>query len=128
MTAGFSISNKTKSTLPRVPFALIKKSTLGEKYELSLVFIGDKRSKKLNIIYRKKTYIPNILSFSYSKNNGEIFINLNKVKKETKKFGRNFENLTAFLFIHGLMHLKGMNHSSKMEEAEKKLRQKFNLN
>jgi probable rRNA maturation factor len=123
----FSITNNTKSTLPRVPFADIKRGVLGEKYCLSLVFIGEKKSKELNNSYREKNKPTNILSFPYSKDNGEIFINLIKVKKEIKKFDRNFENLVAFLFIHGCFHLKGMRHGSTMEKAEEKLRKKFGI-
>lgn len=123
----FTITNKTKSTLPRVPFASIKKEALGEKYSLSLVFIGKKKSTNLNYSYREKNKPTNILSFPLDKNTGEIFITLDLTKKEAKKFDRTHDNFVAFLFIHGLMHLKGMEHGSRMEEAEKKLRKKFNI-
>jgi len=63
----------------------IKESILGKKYELSLVFIGDKLSKKLNKNYRQKDYGANILSFPLDKNSGEIFINIPNSKKECKK-------------------------------------------
>lgn len=123
----FSIINKTKSTLPRVSFVKIKNDVLGEKYSLSLVFIGNAKSQELNRIYRKKDKPTNILSFPLNKTNGEIFINLSLAKKEASSFERKFDNFIAFLFIHGLLHLKGMEHSSRMEEAEKKLRKKFNI-
>ncbi len=123
----FTITNKTKSTLPRVPFASIKKEALGEKYSLSLVFIGKKKSTNLNYSYREKNKPTNILSFPLDKNAGEIFITLDLTKKEAKNFSRTHDNFVAFLFIHGLMHLKGMEHGSRMEEAEKKLRKKFNI-
>lgn len=123
----FAITNKTKSTLPRVPFANIKKEAVGEKYSLSLVFIGKRKSATLNYSYRNKNKPTNILSFPLDKKNGEIFITLDVTKKEAKKFDRTHDNFIAFLFIHGLMHLKGMEHGSRMEEAEKKLRKKFNI-
>lgn len=122
-----SITNTTKSTLPSVPFARIKDAALGKDYCLSLVFIGERRSKKLNFSYREKNKSTNILSFSLDKKNGEIFITPAVAKRQTKKFGRNFGNLIAFLFIHGLMHLKGMEHGSTMEKAEEKIRRKFKI-
>ena len=123
----FTITNTTKNTLPRVSFDDIKDKTLGKKYSLSLVFVGDKKSRKLNKTYRGKDKPTNILSFNYDKSEGEIFINLRKAKSEAKLFDRKFDNFIAFLFIHGLLHLKGMEHSSTMEKAEEKLRKQFRV-
>ena len=123
----FSITNTTKSTLPRVPFATIKEKVLGKKYDLSLVFIGDKKSQTLNNIYREKNKPTNCLSFSYDTNSGEIFLNLNKAKKEAKDFDKTFTDFVVFLFIHSLLHLKGMEHSSTMEEAENKFLKIFGI-
>lgn len=123
----FSITNKTKSTLPSVPFGKIKDSALGKDYNLSLVFIGERRSRKLNCGYREKDKSTNVLSFTLDKKTGEIFITPAVVKRQTKKFERNFQNLVTFLFIHGLMHLKGMDHGSTMERAEQKLRKQFGI-
>ncbi|MFZ2522484.1 MAG: rRNA maturation RNase YbeY [Minisyncoccia bacterium] len=122
-----SITNTTKSTLPRVPFVKIKNFVLGEKYDLSLVFVGKERSRKLNLKYRGKNKETNVLSFPLSKKEGEIFINLKLADKQKKTFGRNLNDFVTFLFIHGIMHLKGMQHSSKMEKAEEKIRRKFRI-
>ena len=131
MSGKFTITNTTKSTEHQnwrsVPFDRIKNVCLGKNYNLSLVFIAEKRSRVLNKSYRGKNKPTNILSFPLDKNNGEIFITLSVVKKEAKKFVRKFDNFLAFLFIHGLMHLKGMKHGSTMDRAEKKLRKRFGI-
>src|SRR5262245_22849085 len=114
----FTMTNKTKSTLPRVPFAKIKNAALGAGYSLSLVFVGENDSRKLNHAYRGKNKPTNILSFSLDKKQGEIFISIPVAKREAKSFGRTFSNFIAFLFIHGLMHLKGHDHGDTMERAE----------
>lgn len=121
------IRNTTKTTLPRVPFCDIKKTILGKEYVLSLVFVGDTRSRALNKTYRNKDKPTNILSFPLSDTSGEIFINLNLCKKEASKFERSFDNFIAFLFIHGLFHLKGYDHGSTMERKEKNIRTTFNI-
>src|ERR1035437_8510331 len=126
MDENFTITNTTKSTLPRVPFAKIKEVMLGRKYELSLVFVGDKKSQTLNNSYRGKNEPTNCLSFSLSKNSGEIFLNLAKAQKEAPNFGPKFDNFVAFLFIHSCLHLKGMEHGDKIERAEEKIMEKFN--
>jgi len=121
------IKNTTKGKLPRLPFADIKNSVLGKQYNLSLVFIGDKLSQKINNQYRKKNKPTNILSFPLSEDEGEIFINFKLAEKQAKKYERKFSDYIGFLLIHGLMHLKGLQHSSKMEEQERLIRKKFNL-
>ena len=123
----FTITNKTKSTLPSVPFVNIKNTVLGKDYSLSLVFIGKKKSLELNFSYRGKNNPTNILSFSLNKNTGEIFITPALAKKEAKAFGRQTDNFIAFLFIHGLLHLKGMEHGSRMERVEAKLCKQFRV-
>ena len=112
----FTITNKTKSTLPRVPFLKMKDVALGKNYSLSMVFVGKQTSHKLNLAYRHKNKPTNILSFGLDKKTGEIFITPSIAKKEV-----------ASLFIHGLMHLKGMEHGSTMEKAETKLRKQFRV-
>ena len=123
----FNIKNFTKGTIPNVPFLDLKREALGKNYELSLVFIGSTRSKRLNTIYRKKTKATNILSFPISKKSGEIFIDTNVAKQQAKKFNRTYRNFVGYLFIHGLFHLKGMEHGLRMESAEKKLQDKYKI-
>lgn len=94
---------------------------MGRDFELSLVFIDNIFSRRLNNTYRGKNKSANILSFPLSERSGEIFIDLVTAKKETKKFKMSFQELVTFLFIHGILHLKGMRHGDTMERAEKKL-------
>lgn len=105
----------------------IKKSILGDKYNLSLVFTTSSKMKKLNKAFRGKDTTTDILSFPISKTEGEIFISLKESAKEAKKFDREKNNFIYFLFIHGAMHLKGFVHGSKMEKEEKKQREKFSI-
>ena len=100
---------------------------LGKDYELSLVFIGATESRKLNNKWRQKDKPTNVLSFPLSETAGEIFITPSKAKKEAPSFDRKYDNFTAFLFIHGLAHLKGLDHGDEMEAIEAKARKKFNI-
>lgn len=120
----FSISNKTKSKPPSLLFLRIKNDILGEKYELSLVFIGSTKSRTLNKKYRKKDYPANILTFPLSKKEGEVFICPKTAKCDAKKFDMKENDFITYLFIHGLLHLKGFKHGVKMEKEEEKLKKK----
>ena len=100
---------------------------LGQDYDLSLVFIANKFSRKLNHNHRKIDKPTDILSFPLDKKSGEIFINIPYSIKKCKAFDRTFNNYIKFIFIHGLFHLKGFEHSSRMESEEHKIRIKFNV-
>ncbi len=122
-----SITRETTGKLPRLPFLHIKNEILGKDYELSLVFIGRTKAIQMHKDWKSKNDPVNILSFPLSKNEGEIFISLEKARSECKNFDRNYENYLAFLFIHGCVHLKGYTHGNEMESLEKKYRTKFGV-
>ena len=110
-----------------MPFVEIKNEILGKKYELSIVFCGNALSQKLNRIYRGKNKPTNVLSFSLEKASGEIIIDLKKAKTESALFGEKFQNFIGYLFIHGLLHLKGLSHGRTMEAKEQKIRKMFDI-
>jgi probable rRNA maturation factor len=108
-------------------YLTIKNKILGKSYVLSLVFASPRLSKKLNYKYRQKDEPADILSFALGKKEGEIFIAPSKAKQEAKKFKRTAENFLFYLYIHGLCHLKGMRHGSRMDSEEKKYHRFFNI-
>ncbi len=121
------ITNETKGKLPRLPFVKIKNAVLGKNYELSLVYIGNKASQRLNKTYRGKNTPTNVLAFPLDKTEGEIFIDLKKSRADAPLFERPYSNFLGFLFIHALLHLKGFNHGSKMERKEATIMKRFDL-
>ncbi|MGM0482443.1 MAG: rRNA maturation RNase YbeY [Patescibacteria group bacterium] len=120
-----TIVKKSRLEHPRLSFEQIKKGVLGRDYSLSLVFIGDKASKKLNEKYRKTPRPASVLSFPLSSNEGEIFINLRKARDEANRFDMSFKEFVTYLFIHGMLHLKGMKHGCTMEKEERRLLRNF---
>jgi probable rRNA maturation factor len=121
------IKKTIRDSLPDLPFKRIADEILGAKYELSLVVCGDKLAQRMNAEYRKKTYKPNVLSFPYSKNDGEIFLNKRKCEREARQFGVSVKQRAALLFVHGCFHLAGHDHGSTMERLERKTLSKFRI-
>ncbi len=122
----FTILNKTKGKLPRLPFVSVKNKILGEKYELSLTFLESKEQKRINRTYRGIDETTNILSFVLTKNSGEITFDPIKIKKDAILFNMTCNQFFIFLLIHGCLHLKGFKHGSKMELQEDKYFKIFN--
>lgn len=118
------------STVKKYPshdYQAMKDGILGKRYQLSLVFIGTKRAAQLNEQYRKKTYSPNVLSFPLDERTGEIFICPLVAKTQAAKYHLSVSGYVAFLFIHGLLHLKGHDHSDTMDTQEQKYLKLFNI-
>jgi probable rRNA maturation factor len=101
-------------------FSIMKNDILGKKYSLSIAYVDEKTSKKINKKYRNKNKPTNILSFPLQKNMGEIVLCPKIIKKEAKNFNKTFSQFLGFLVIHGMLHLKGYKHGSKMEKMEEK--------
>ena len=125
----FSILNKTRSNPPydELLFRDIKNHVLGKKYDLSLVWVGHTLSRRLNRELRGKDNPTNILSFPLTKESGEIFIDSKRSADEAHLFDKTHEQFLKQLFIHGLYHLKGMDHGEEMDKAEEKTQKKFGL-
>ncbi|HEY9586117.1 MAG TPA: rRNA maturation RNase YbeY [Candidatus Paceibacterota bacterium] len=106
-------------------FDRIAQDLLPKDYELSVVFVADKFSQNLNKKYRGYNHPAGILSFALSKNMGEIFLNPSRIKKDAKKFGMSEKQALLCMFIHGILHLKGMRHGARMESKERSLLKKY---
>ena len=88
-----------------------------EKIDLSIVFVGQERMKKLNQKYRRKNKLTDVLAFGEGLN--EIVICPQEVKKNAKRFNSVFKKELARVLIHGILHLLGYNHEKGGKEAEK---------
>ena len=109
----------------RIPYEAIARSVLGKKYELSLVLCGDDLARRMNRLYRKKTYRPNVLSFPLSKEEGEIFLNARAAAREARRYGVPLRDRLALLFVHGCFHVKGLRHGRIMEQQEQRVLRVF---
>ena len=84
-----------------------------ENVELSIIFVGRNKAKKLNVEYRKKDYIPQVLGFPMSKEIdedekirlGDIVICTQKLKYEVKFQKSNLENVLYDWLVHGVENL-----------------------
>ncbi len=113
----FSITNRTRTKIPPVPFQRIKEAVLGKRHEISLVFVAAAESRSITKQTKHKDKVSNVLAFPLSTHVGEIII---------CPSGKG-EYTIGYLFIHGLLHIKGHEHSDTMDDAEERLLKRFNL-
>ena len=122
---GISTINTTRRKLPRWPLDAIAQKLLGSRYELSVAFVGETRARDANRKTRGKTYAPNVLALPLEKAAGEIILCPSVIKRQAPKFEMSYRTFMAYLFIHGLLHLKGMDHGATMERKEREALEAF---
>lgn len=84
-----------------------------ENVELSIIFVGRNKAKRLNIEYRKKDYIPQVLGFPMSKKIdddgfirlGDIVICTQKLKYEVKFQKSTLKKILYDWLVHGVENL-----------------------
>lgn len=118
------LTNTTRSKY-RVPFGPIKDDILGPGYHLSLSLVGETRARAVNMRSRRKDYVPNVLSFPLNKNTGEIYLTPAVSKREARAFEHTEREHLIFLYVHGLLHLKGYDHGREMEKLEERYLAKY---
>jgi rRNA maturation RNase YbeY len=80
--------------------------------EISYIFCNDEYLLEKNIKYLKHNTLTDIISFDYSVGkiiSGDIFISIERVKENAKKFQVDFINELHRVIIHGILHYCGYN-------------------
>ena len=104
-----------------------------QKKKLSVALVSPKKALELNKKYRRKDKVANVLSFPVGNDKipmgvegyfGEVILCPSQIKKDAQKYGMIFEQALAWMFIHGILHLLGYNHTKgrdlkRMEQKER---------
>ena len=106
---------------------------------INIKIVNNEEMINLNKQFRKKESTTNVLSFtnqdiskSITGNLGDIAINYDFIKKESKEQGKTFDDHIIHMLIHGIYHILGFDHendkmASIMEEKEITLLNKLNI-
>lgn len=80
--------------------------------DVNVIFVSEVQIKKLNKEWRGKDVVTDVLSFNINEADllGELYISLDYIKKNYKKFEDNFETEFIRLLVHGTLHLLGYDH------------------
>ncbi len=91
--------------------------------------------KELNLRFKKLKKTTNVLSFQIDQADpedgkfviGEVIISVDTAEREAAQAGMNVRERLTELFIHGLVHLSGYDHTINKKEAVKMRRKEKEL-
>ena len=106
---------------------------------INIRIVNDKEMVDLNKQFRRKNSSTNVLSFinhdiskSMTGDLGDIAINYDFIKRESKEQGKTFDDHIIHMLIHGIYHILGLDHENDemakaMEQKEVDLLNKLNI-
>ena len=100
---------------------------LGPSYELLVSRVAPDRMRRLNSQYRGVDAPTNVLSFGLTSERGELLLCPEILRDEARAFGIDERDYEAYLVIHGLLHLKGYEHTDEMDERERGCLSRFRI-
>lgn len=99
----------------------IKSITANEKHkvgDINYVFCTDDELLEINIKHLSHNTYTDIITFDYTDNktiNSDIFISIDRVTENAKKFHVDFDTELLRVMIHGVLHLCGYKDKSKAD-------------
>ena len=95
--------------------------------ECNIIFVDDSYIRMLNSTYRHIDRVTDVITFALEDdktcilpNNyrvlGDIYISIDKAKKQAIEYQHSLEREVCFLAVHGFYHLLGYDHATEEEE------------
>ena len=113
----FKVTEKKKIRL------LVKEICKKERISLSVlnnIFCTDKYLLKINQNHQNQNYLTDIKTFDFSESNntaeGDLYISVERVEDNAKKYKVLFSKELIRVVIHGLLHLIGYKDGSEKEK------------
>lgn len=103
---------------------LLIKSELKITGDITIIFCSDKYLLDVNVKYLKHNYFTDIITFNYVEGkiiSGDLFISVERVIENAKKFKTSWIKELYRVIFHGLLHLTGYN--DKTAEESKVIRE-----
>ena len=128
-------ASEVRSLIGRVRRALPKESSIRSpksKVELSVLFCGDARMRRLNRDFRRQDKTTDVLAFPAAEGAllGDIVVSVPYAAREARRRGEPRAREIERLLVHGYLHLLGFDHETdagEMEALEAALRRRLGL-
>ncbi|MBW6483377.1 MAG: rRNA maturation RNase YbeY [Vicingaceae bacterium] len=111
----------------------IEKTIIQEKGilgDLNFIFCTDNYLHKINLEYLHHDTFTDIITFDYTQGkriSGDIFISIERVRENAKKFNQTIDNELNRVLIHGVLHLMGYKDKTPKEKETMRAKEDFYL-
>ena len=141
MSPAFSLSVQFASEAGGLPRrAQIRRwvaAALEHAAEITVRIVDAEEAQALNADYRRKDYVPNVLTFEYGEISpgvlgGDVVICAPVVEREAREQGKPLKEHYAHMTVHGVLHLQGYDHvdphdADIMEAREAVILKRFHI-
>lgn len=141
MSAEFSLAVQFASDADNLPSrAQVRRwvaAALEHAAEITVRIVDAEEAQALNQDYRKKGYVPNVLTFEYGEVSpgvlgGDVVICAPVVEREAREQGKPLKDHYAHMTVHGVLHLQGYDHidpadADIMESREAVILRRFRI-
>ncbi len=93
---------------------------------VSVVYTNDARIREINRKHLKHDYVTDLITFELEPHPGleaEIYINLDRARRQARLYRQTFNEETKRLLIHGMLHLLGYDDDTKARRASMRRRE-----
>ena len=99
---------------------------------INLIFCSDETIKEYNEKYLSHDYETDVITFYDKDENNEIeseiFISVDSVKNNAKRYKTDFQNELKRVMIHGVLHLCGFKDKTRPDKIRMRKRENYYLN
>lgn len=98
--------------------------------EINIISCSDESIQKINVQYLNHDYPTDIITFDNCVGkliNGELYLGLETIKENAKRFNQPFQKEIKRVIIHGVLHLLGYKDKTKKEQEEMRAQENIAL-
>ncbi len=125
----FNLSSKQKISVWILN--TFQKENIAKEIVLSIIFCSDNALLDINKKFLKHDFYTDIITFPIEETEtvfeAELYISLDRVEDNAKKYDKLFENELHRVIIHGVLHLCGYHDKSENEQREMRSKEDFYL-
>jgi probable rRNA maturation factor len=89
----------------------------------TLRVVGAAEGRRLNRAFRGRDYATNVLSFSYGRGRGDVALCHPVIAREAREQGKTLQAHYAHMVVHGLLHLRGLDHARRADAVRMERRE-----
>ncbi|MBM3352252.1 MAG: rRNA maturation RNase YbeY [Betaproteobacteria bacterium] len=99
------------------------RAAAGAGLRATLRVVGAAEGRRLNRAFRGRNYATNVLSFGYGGGRGDLVLCHPVIAREARDQGKPLPAHYAHMVVHGLLHLRGLDHARRAEAARMQRRE-----